>query len=268
MLTGTHREQTSSAGRSRSPAGPRGWVRRRLVGPSADASGSDGGSSTRSIHDDRLSLSRRDPRAGLHHRARTGERSRWESQGIPYWDRKHLRLAFDQGDHLLSIVASARPSGPSRICQLVVPELGVLRLRHVRGRFDKSPSGVCSRLGRRGTMGWCHAPYPSPGPRVPFPALLRGAEGQRREPRPPPACRCYERSGPNSRTDLILRSRWVSRSSRNRRRSEPPGRLDDMNSPGASCPANGFQDRRLRPLGHPPAGESSRAAAPVCSEEF
>src|SRR3990170_3621722 len=28
-------------------------------------------------------------------------------------------------------------------------------------------------------------------------------------------------------------------------------------NPRAGCPANGFQDRRLRPLGHPPAGESS-----------
>jgi hypothetical protein len=35
-------------------------------------------------------------------------------------------------------------------------------------------------------------------------------------------------------------------------------------NPGASCPANGFQDRRLRPLGHPPgailAGSRGRSA--------
>ena len=30
-------------------------------------------------------------------------------------------------------------------------------------------------------------------------------------------------------------------------------REDRDSNPGASCPANGFQDRRLRPLGHPPA---------------
>jgi hypothetical protein len=38
-----------------------------------------------------------------------------------------------------------------------------------------------------------------------------------------------------------------------RKSQNPRGWREDWDSnPGAGCPANGFQDRRLRPLGHPP----------------
>jgi hypothetical protein len=41
-------------------------------------------------------------------------------------------------------------------------------------------------------------------------------------------------------------------------------------NPGAGCPASGFQDRRLRPLGHPPAGKGSggRAGPPLPRPRF
>src|SRR2546427_3694886 len=38
-------------------------------------------------------------------------------------------------------------------------------------------------------------------------------------------------------------------------------REDRDSNPGASCPANGFQDRRLRPLGHPPGEHLDRFEA-------
>jgi hypothetical protein len=47
--------------------------------------------------------------------------------------------------------------------------------------------------------------------------------------------------------------------SRPRRRLDTTGRSREEwdSNPRASCPANGFQDRRLRPLGHPPGRQTT-----------
>jgi hypothetical protein len=43
-------------------------------------------------------------------------------------------------------------------------------------------------------------------------------------------------------------------------------REDRDSNPGAGCPANGFQDRRLRPLGHPPDGNLAAQMPPTAGQ--